>query len=95
MRKLAILCATAAASAGLAQALADPPARKLRDAEGDPNEVVCRSETESRSRIKGPRVCLTRAEWRELRDRSRELAREAQRARPPGCSPDPNSGMMC
>ncbi|HEV2817819.1 MAG TPA: hypothetical protein VGW40_11450 [Allosphingosinicella sp.] len=97
MRKLAILCASAAAAAGLAQALAvaDPPAGTSRQVEGDPNQMVCRSETETRSRIKGRRICLTRAQWREVEARSRALAREMQRATPPGCGPDPSSGMMC
>lgn len=94
MRTLAILCA-AAASVGLAQALADPPARMSREAAGDPNQRVCRSATETRSRIKGPRVCMTRAEWREIEARSRALAREMQRPTPPGCGTDPMSGMMC
>jgi hypothetical protein len=95
MRTLAILCATAAASAGLAQALADPPARRLREAEGDPNQMVCRSQTETRSRIKGRRICLTRAEWRELQARSRELAGQMQRFKQPICTPDPGTGMAC
>jgi hypothetical protein len=95
MSKLAILCAAAAASAGLAQALADPPARKTREGEGDPNQVICRSETEPGSRIKGRRVCLTRAEWRELRAQSRQVADDIQRFKPPVCGSDTNTGMMC
>lgn len=95
MRKLAILCASAAAAAGLAQALAAPPASRSRKAQGDPNQMVCRSAGSSASRIKSPRICLTRAQWQEVEARSRELARQMQRARQPGCTPDPGSGMMC
>ena len=95
MRKLAILCAAVAASAGLAQALADPPASRLREAKDDPNQMVCRSETESGSRLKGRRVCLTRAEWRELWAQSRESAAEMQRYKQPVCTPDSSSGMAC
>lgn len=95
MRKLAILCAAAAASAGLAQALADPPARKTREGEGDPNQVICRSENEPGSRIKGRRICLTRAEWRELRAQSRNAIDDMQRFKPPVCGSDTNTAMMC
>ena len=94
MRKLAILCATAVASAGLAQALADPPARKTREAEGDPNQIVCRSENEPGSRLRR-RICLTRAEWRQLREQSRAAADDMQRFKPVVCGPDTNTAMMC
>ena len=95
MRKLAILCAAAVAAAGLGQALADPPARKSREAAGDPNQMVCRREAEPGSRLKGRRVCLTRAQWSELRARSRELADEMRRYKPPACALDSNTGMAC
>lgn len=95
MRKLAILCATLAASAGLAQALADPPARKSREAQGDPSQMVCRSENLPGSLIKGRRLCLTRAQWSELRAKSRELADEMRRFKQPACTMDPQTGMAC
>ncbi len=94
MRKMAILCATAAASAGLAQALADPPARKTREGEGDPNQIVCRTEPEPGSRMRR-RICLTRAEWKALRAQGRNLADDMQRFKPPVCGADTNTGMMC
>lgn len=94
MRKMAILCATAAASAGLAQALADPPTGKTREANSDPNQIVCRTENEPGSRLRR-RICLTRAEWKELRARSRAAADDMQRFKPVVCGPDANTAMMC
>ena len=94
MRKVAILCAAAAASAGLAQALADPPAGKARQAAQDPNQVICRSQPEPGSRMRR-RICLTRAQWQELRDQSRAAADDMQRLKPPVCGADTNTGMMC
>jgi hypothetical protein len=94
MRKLAILCATAAASAGLAQALADPPASKAREAEGDPDQLVCRTEPQPGSRMRR-RICLTRSEWKELKALSRAAADDMQRFKPPACGPDTNTAMMC
>lgn len=93
MRKLAILCAAAAASAGLAQALADPPG-KTRKAAADPNQILCRTEPEPGSRMRR-RICLTRAQWQALRDQSRSAADDMQRFKPVVCGPDTNTGMMC
>ena len=97
MNKLAILCVTVAASAGLAQALADPPARKTREGEGDPEQIVCRNETEIGSRVSRRRVCRTRAEWAELQAQNRDITDEVQRFKPVICVQEPTSGreMRC
>jgi len=94
MRKMAILCATVAASAGLAQALADPPARKTREGAGDPKQIVCRSETEVGSRLGRRRVCRTREEWAALQAHSREVTDEVQRFKPVICVQEPTTGQM-
>ena len=97
MNKFAILCVAAAASAGLAQALADPPARKTREGAGDPEQIVCRSETDIGSRVSRRRVCRTRAEWAELQAQSRDVTDEVQRYKPQICNPDGagGSGKIC
>ena len=95
MNKLAILCVAAAASAGLAQALADPPATKTREIRGDPEQIVCRSEQEIGSRVSRRRVCRTRAEWAELQAQQRDVVDEVQRFKPVICTQDPQGGMRC
>ena len=85
MNRLAISCVAAAASAGLAQALADPPARNTRE-EGDTGQIVCKSDTEPGSRLRRRRVCRTRAEWAEL---------QAQSFKPVICNPDAQGGWRC
>ena len=95
MNRLAIFCAAAAASVGAAQALADPPARQTREGDGDPEQMVCRNETEVGSRIARRRVCRTRAEWAALQAHSREVTDEVQRFKPLICNPDAKGGMRC
>ena len=95
MNRLAILCVAAAASAGLAQALADPPARKTREGEGDTGQIVCKSAPEIGSRLRSRRVCRTRAEWAELQAQSRDVVDEVQRFKPVICNPDAQGGWRC
>ena len=95
MNRLAILCVAAAASAGLAQALADPPARKTREGAGDTGQIVCKSDTEPGSRLKRRRVCRTRAEWAELQAQNRDVTEEVQRFKPVICTPGAEGGKRC
>ncbi len=95
MNRLAILCAAAAASAGLGQAIADPPARKTREGAGDTGQIVCKSDTVPGSRLRTHRMCRTRAEWAELQQQQRDVVDEVQRFKPIICNPDAQSGWRC
>ncbi len=95
MNRLAIICVTAAASVGLAQALADPPARTTREGEGDTGQIVCKSDLEPGSRLRTRRICRTRAEWTELQAQQRDVVDEVQRFKPVICNPQAQNGWRC
>ena len=92
MKNWMIVVTVVGASAGLAQVLADPPRTRTREGEGDPEQMVCRSETEVGSRIARRRVCRTRAEWAALQQQQRDVVDEVQRYKPVICIPDGQSG---
>ena len=66
-----------AASAGLAQPAAAPPAANPHD----PNEMVCQRVQVLGSRLNNQRVCMTRAQWEERRAQDRRDAEKAQTTR--------------
>ena len=70
------LCVVAAACASAGAAQAAPKAKS------DPNKVVCRNVAESGSRLKKKRVCLTMAEWAEMRRDAKEQIDHIQNNRP-------------
>lgn len=79
---LAIVFATAV------PALAQPPANQHVTVEGqrslgagNPNQVVCRMQRETGSRLNRQRVCVTRQQWIEQRRADRQLIEKAQTSR--------------
>lgn len=75
MKALASILAALAASAALAEppiVVSGPSVRY------DPNEIVCRSEAESGSRLRTQRICATRADWAEHKRVQRQLVEHAQ-----------------
>lgn len=56
----------------------------------DPNEKVCETQTVLGSRLATRRVCATRAEWEERRQRERDIVDRTQTQR---CAIDPATGM--
>ena len=61
-------------------AFAVPPAADQRAEQGkdDPDRLVCRRDTETGSRLKAQRVCMTRAQWDEQRRQSRQSIERSQ-----------------
>ena len=49
---------------------------------GDPNQVICRTETEIGSRLSRRRVCRTRSEWATLEQQTRQTVDRTQTYRP-------------
>jgi hypothetical protein len=78
--------ATAAcmATAGFA-AEPTPPSKKVKD----PNEKICETQGVLGSRLAKRRVCATRAEWAERRQRERDIVDRTQSQR---CSINPATG---
>ena len=68
MLRLIGLSAVLVATAAVAQAPNDAPARTSND---DPNEVVCMRQKTTGSRVNDVRVCRTRAEWAAVRAETR------------------------
>jgi hypothetical protein len=90
MRKLgtyAVLVVTAAAAA--AQTPVTPETSRT-GVNNDPDEIVCIRQEEIGSRVRGRRVCRTRAQWEEYRALNRETVdrvqiQSKQTACPPVC----------
>ena len=84
MRKLSLLsavgCVTlAGALPALSQALAQPAAAaQASPTDKDPKEVVCETQGVLGSRLAKRRVCMTRAEWAELRREDRQALEKVQ-----------------
>ena len=84
MNKPILLVATLAAlaaSAALAQAPQAPPQQQRSASPNDgldPNEIICRSESEVGSRLRRHRTCVTRAQWAEQMRQSRQYVEKAQ-----------------
>jgi hypothetical protein len=82
--KSLILIASAALVAGAAFAQTQSTGSdKQGAAKDDPNETVCRSMRESGSRLKGVRVCMTRAQWTDLQRQQRLDTEVSQNRRAP------------
>ena len=74
--------AALAATAALAQAPQQQRQRSASTNDGlDPNEIVCRSESEVGSRLRRHRTCVTRAQWAEQMSQSRQYVEKAQTRR--------------
>jgi hypothetical protein len=56
------------------QAPAEQPPKKAFD----PNEVVCEKQTVAGSRLATKRVCMTRAQWADLKSQDREEIEKVQ-----------------
>jgi hypothetical protein len=55
---------------------------KRVEANGDPDQIVCRSEGQIGSRLAARRTCRTRAEWAQHHDDSRETVEKVQYFKP-------------
>ena len=82
MTKPILLVTTLAALAApppLAQATQAPPQRSASTNDRlDPNEIICRSESEVGSRLRRHRTCVTRAQWAEQMRQTRQNVEKAQ-----------------
>ncbi|HYN46392.1 MAG TPA: hypothetical protein VES64_06845 [Allosphingosinicella sp.] len=88
MKTLAFILAAMSASAALAQP--PPPAAAARaerqrpiivrgpHARLDPNEILCRTQADTGSRLRTQRTCATRAQWAEQRRQVRQDVEKAQ-----------------
>lgn len=84
-RFLFALTASSMAVAGVAEQPADKPPKGK-----DPNEKVCETQEVLGSRLATRRVCATRAEWEERRQRERDMVDRTQTQR---CSINPATGL--
>jgi hypothetical protein len=57
----------------------------------DPNERVCEIVRPTGSRLGGKKICATRAEWDQMKQRDKDATNEAQRSARVGCSVAPSS----
>ena len=78
MKTLLFPGALLAAAAASAQT---PPAHARQGATYDPNETICRTVSESGSRLNRSRICMTRAEWDQRRREMRQNIDQAQTMR--------------
>jgi hypothetical protein len=85
MKTLALILAALTASAALAE---QQPAAAVRSAGSDgtdgrldPNQTICRSEPAVGSRLRGRRICATRAQWLEQMRLERQYVEKAQTTR--------------
>lgn len=83
-RTLVLLAAASVATAGIAT---EPPQSPKKGK--DPNEKICETQGVLGSRLATRRVCATRAEWEERRQRERDIVDRTQTQR---CAIDPATG---
>jgi hypothetical protein len=76
LRKLILFAALAGMTAP-AEAQVAPTTRQT-GVNNDPNEIVCIREQEIGSRLRGRRVCRTRAAWDEVREHARQVIDRVQ-----------------
>jgi hypothetical protein len=69
---------TVSAVAAYAQAPSDAPETKRVTVNGDPDQIICRSETQIGSRLRSNRTCRTRAEWAQLQEDQRRVVEKVQ-----------------
>ena len=77
MKKIVLVSALLASSAGWAQA---PTSGQTSEAP-DPNELVCRTVGSTESRLSRQRVCMTRQQWADTRRTTRENTERSQNNR--------------
>lgn len=68
MKKIGIAAVTALALAWGAPASAD----EGNTAKDDPNRVICKSDPSTGTRIRKSRKCMTKAQWDELADKTKQ-----------------------
>jgi hypothetical protein len=76
MKKMVILTAILASSAGWAQT--PTSGGDTNEANLDPNETVCQPVAQTGSRLSRARVCMTRAQWAEQRRLTRQNIERTQ-----------------
>lgn len=70
-----LLCASAAAVAGQTPTStpeAPAPTAQAKDKAADPNKIICEKQEVLGSRLAVRRVCMTRAQWADLRSQDRQ-----------------------
>ena len=78
MKKIVLVSALVASSAGWAQA---PTAGQTTENGPDPNQMVCRTVEDTGSRLGRSRVCMTRQQWVDSRRLTRENTERTQNNR--------------
>lgn len=80
---LAMLSLPLSAAAVAADPAAPAPAEasKPKPKKGDPNEVVCEKQEVLGSRLATRKVCMTRAEWADVRRQDRQAVERVQTLR--------------
>ena len=78
MKKIVLVSALLASSAGWAQA---PSSGQGGEGAPDPNEMVCRTVGSTESRLSRQRICMTRQQWVDSRRTTRENTERTQNNR--------------
>lgn len=81
MKTIVCFGALLLSGAALAQA---PSGATQNDGGANPNERVCRNQTDTSSRLSRSRVCMTRAQWEARRREQRQTLEQGQRTRSSG-----------
>lgn len=91
MKRTPLFCALFAMTAASLAAVgfAAEPTRTSKKAK-DPNEKICETQEVLGSRLATRRVCATRAEWEERRQRERDMVDRTQSQR---CTINPATGL--
>lgn len=76
MKKLILITMLAAIAAEAPAQVA--PITRQTGVSNDPGEIVCIREGEIGSRLRGRRVCRTRAAWDEIREHARQITDRVQ-----------------
>lgn len=81
MKKALFLSVLFVSTAAFAQM---PPSRQAASGNAhDPNETICRTITNTGSRLSRSRICMTRAQWEDYRRTTRQALEQSQTNRRP------------
>ena len=76
------IIAISAATAGFAQAAAQPQQPAAGAKQSDAGQMVCERQLDTGSRLSSHKICHTRAEWEQLRRDDRSMVERVQMQRP-------------
>jgi len=76
-----VLCLSAAGVEAKPPVDSNAPKAGIGADSGDPNRIICRTEQETGSRLRGRRVCLKASDWADRNAQNRQLIERAQNSK--------------